>query len=64
MVVRPAHEPEPEAVELLAELEKPPGLLQLAIDLGDMASPRMAPWATQGVSVARPWPHVGPLLTR
>src|SRR5262249_57315959 len=32
VVVRPAHEPEHEAVELLAEeLEKAPGLLQLAI---------------------------------
>ena len=52
VVVRPAHEPEHEAVELLAEeLEKPPGLLQLDIDLGDMASPRIAQWAAQGVSI-------------
>jgi hypothetical protein len=66
VVVRPAHEPEHEAVELLAEeLEKAPGLLQLASDLGDMASPRMAQWAEQGVSmIARPWPQGGPLFTK
>jgi len=66
VVVRPAHEPEPEAGELMAEeWEKAPGLLQLASDLGDMASPRMAPWAAQGVSmIARPGPHVGPLFTK
>jgi hypothetical protein len=48
-------------VDLLVEpLAKPPGLLQLEIDLGDMASPRMTPWAAQGVSImARPWPHGG-----
>ena len=65
VVVRPAHEPEPEAVELLAEeLEKAPGLLQLDIDLGSMARPRMAQGAEQGVSIrARPWPQVGPLFT-
>ena len=35
VVVRPANEPEHEAVELLANtLEKAPGLLQLDIDLG------------------------------
>ena len=58
VVVRPAHEPEHEVVELLAEaLEKAPGLLQLNVDLGSMASPRMAQWAEQGVSIlARPWP--------
>ena len=66
VVVRPANEPEHEAVELLAEeLEKAPGLLQRDIDLGDMASPRMAQWAEQGVSIiARPWPPVGPLFTK
>jgi hypothetical protein len=66
VVVRPANEPEHEAVELLAEeLEKAPGLLQLDIDLGYMASPRLAPWAEQGVyMIARPWPHVGPLFTK
>ena len=66
VVVRPANEPEHEAVELLAEeLEKAPGLLQLDIDLGYMASPRMAQWAAQGVYIiARPWPHVGPLFTK
>ena len=66
VVVRPANEPEHEAVELLAEeLEKAPGLLQLAIDRGDMASPRMAQWEAQGVDIiARPWPHVGPLFTK
>ena len=42
VVVRPANEPEHEAVELLVEtLEKPPGLLQLDIDLGYMARPRL-----------------------
>jgi len=54
--VRPANEPEHEVVELLAEeLEKAPGLLQLDIDLGYMASPRIAQWAEQGVYIiARP----------
>jgi Transposase DDE domain len=66
VVVRPAHEPEHEAVERLAEeLEKAPGLLQRDIDLGYMASPRMAQWAEQGVYIlARPWPSVGPLCTK
>jgi hypothetical protein len=66
VVVRPANEPEHEAVELLAETwEHAPGLLQRDIDLGDMASPRIAPWAEQGVDIsARPWPHVGPLFTK
>ena len=56
VVVCPANEPEHEAVELLVEtLEKPPGLLQLDIDLGYMASPRMTQWAAQGVYIiARP----------
>ncbi len=54
------------AVELLAEeLEKSPGVLQLDIDLGSMASPRMAQWAAQGVHImARPWPCGGPLFTK
>ena len=66
VVIRPANEPEHEAVELLAaELEKAPGLLPLDIDLGDMASPRMAQWAEQGVYIiARPWPQGGPLFTK
>ena len=66
VVVRPANEPEHEVVEVLAEeLAKSPGLLQLDIDLGDMASPRMAQWAEQGVYIlARPWPQVGPLFTK
>jgi hypothetical protein len=66
VVVRPANEPEHAAVEWLAEtLEQAPGLLQLDIDLGYMASPRMAQWAEQGVYIiARPWPHVGPLFTK
>jgi len=52
VVVRPANEPEHEAVELLAEtLEKAPGLLQLDVDLGYMASPRIAQWAEQGVYI-------------
>src|SRR5438876_8633022 len=66
VVVRPANEPEHEAVELLAEeLEQAPGLLQLDIDLGYMASPRIAQWAEQGVYIiARPWPQSGPLFTK
>jgi hypothetical protein len=66
VVVRPANEPEHEAVERLVEtLEPPPGLLQLAIDLGYMASPRMTQWAEQGVYIiARPWPQGGPLFTK
>ncbi len=66
VVVRPANEPEHEAGELLAEeWEKAPGLLQLAIDLGYMASPRIAQWEAQGVDIiARPWPQVGPLFTQ
>ena len=52
VVVRPANEPEHEAVELLAaKLECGQGLLQLDIDLGYMASPRMAQWAEQGVYI-------------
>src|SRR5215468_9960600 len=66
VVVRPANEPEHEAVELLVEtLEKPPGLLQLDIDLGYMASPRMTQWAEQGVYIiARPWPQGGTRFTK
>jgi hypothetical protein len=66
VVVRPANEPEHAVVEWLAEeLEQAPGLLQLDIALGDMASPRMAQWAAQGVYIiARPWPHIGPLFTK
>lgn len=66
VVVCPANEPEYEAVELVAEeLERGQGLLQLDIDLGDMASPRIAQWAAQGVYIiARPWPQGGPLFTK
>ncbi len=66
VVVRPANEPEHEAVELLVEtLEQPPGLLQLDIDLGYMASPRMTQWAKQGVYIiARPWPQGGTRFTK
>ena len=66
VVVRPANEPEHAAVELLADtLEQAPGLLQLDIDLGYMASPRIAQWAEPGVYIiARPWPQVGPLFTK
>jgi hypothetical protein len=66
VVVCPANHPEHEAVVLLAEeLEKGAGLVQLDIDLGSMASPRIAQWAAQGVHIiARPWPHVGPLFTK
>lgn len=66
VVVCPANHPEHEAVVLLAEeLEQGPGLFQLDIDLGYMASPRMAQWAAQGVHIiARPWPQGGPLFTK
>jgi hypothetical protein len=66
VVVRPATEPEDEAVErLAAELEQAPGLLQLDSERGDRASPRIAQWAEQGVYIiARPWPQVGPLFTK
>jgi hypothetical protein len=66
VIVRPAHAPEHEVVELLAEeWEKAPGLLPLDVDLGYMASPRIAQWAEQGVYImARPWPQNGPLFTR
>jgi len=63
---RPAHEPEPAAVARLAEAwEQAPGLRPRAIALGDLARPRMAPGAAQGVSmIARPWPQGGPLGTK
>lgn len=66
VVVCPANHPAHAAVELLAEaLEQGAGLCPLAIDLGSMASPRMAPWAAPGVHLmARPWPHVGPLCAK
>jgi hypothetical protein len=66
VVVRPAHEPEQAVVELLAvELEQAPGLLQRDMDLGYMASPRIAQWAAPGVSmIARPWPQGGALFTK
>jgi DDE family transposase len=66
VVVCPANAPEHEAVELLAEtLEQGLGLFQLDIDLGYMASPRIAQWAAKGVHIiARPWPQVGDLFTK
>jgi hypothetical protein len=66
VVVRPANGPEHAAVELLAEtLEQAPGLLQLDIDPGYMASPRIGQWAEQGVSIiARPWPCGGALFSK
>jgi hypothetical protein len=66
VVVRPANEPEYEVVEVVAEdLESGQGLLQLDIDLGYMASPRIAQWAEQGVYIiARPWPQGGALFTK
>ena len=66
VVVRPANEPEYAVVELVAaELERGQGLLQLDIDLGYMASPRMVQWAEQGVYIiARPWPCGGPCFTK
>jgi Transposase DDE domain/Transposase domain (DUF772) len=66
VVVRPANEPEHEVVALLADvLEQKPGLRQLDIDLGYMASPRIVQWAEQGVYIiARPWPQGGPLFTK
>ena len=48
-----------------AALEQGQGLLQLDIDLGSRASPRMVPWAEQGVDIiARPWPCAGPCFTK
>ena len=45
-------------------LERGQGLLQLDIDLGYRASPRIAQWAAQGVYImARPWPQGGPLFS-
>jgi hypothetical protein len=66
VVVRPANEPEHAGVEVLAEeVEKAPGLLQRAVALGYRVSPRMAPWAEQGVSmIARPWPPSGPFFPK
>ena len=66
VVVRPANEPEYGVVEMVAEeLERGPGLLQLDIDLGYMASPRIAQWAAQGVYImARPWPQGGARFTK
>src|SRR5262249_32808440 len=66
VVVCPANEPEHEAVEWLVETwEQPPGLRPLASALGARASPRMPPWAAQGVDImARPWPQGGPHLTQ
>jgi hypothetical protein len=66
VVVRPANEPAHAVVALVADvLEQKPGLLQRDIDLGYMASPRMAQWAEQGVSIiARPWPQSGALFTK
>jgi hypothetical protein len=66
VVVRPANEPEHEAVAWLADvLEHNPGLLQLDIDLGYMASPQILQWAEQGVYIiARPWPQGGTLFSK
>src|SRR5207237_6241720 len=66
VVVCPANHPAHEAVELLAEeLEKGAGLFQLDIDLGYMASPRIAQWAAQGVHIiARLCPQSGPLFIK
>ena len=66
VVVCPANAPEYEAVEWGAEeLERGQGLLQLGIDLGDMASPRIAQGAAQGVYIiARPWRQRGALFTK
>jgi hypothetical protein len=66
VVGRPANEPEHDAVALLAEaLETAPGRLQLDVDLGYLASPRIGQWAEQGVYImARPWPCGGGLCTK
>ena len=66
VVVCPANQPEHEAVELRAEeVEKGAGLFHLDIDLGSMASPRMAQGAAQGGHlIARPWPQGGPLFPK
>lgn len=66
VVVGPAHAPDEEAVAWVAAArERGQGLLQLDIDLGSMASPRMTQGAAQGVSImARPWPQGGPLCSQ
>ena len=66
VVVRPANEPEHAVVEGVAEvLDRGLGLLQLDIDLGYMASPRIVQWAAQGVHIiARPWPQGGGRFTK
>ena len=66
VVVRPAHEPAYAAVALgAAALERGPGLLQLDIAWGYMASPRIGQWAEPGVSMmARPWPCGGPCFPK
>ena len=66
VVVRPANEPEHAVVALVADvLEQKPGLLQLDIDLGYMASPQIAHWAEQGVYIiARPWSQGGTLFAK
>jgi hypothetical protein len=66
VVVRPAHEPAHAGVALLAAaVAKAPGLLPRDVDLGSMASPRMAQGAEPGVSLrARPWPPLGPRCTK
>lgn len=65
VVVCPAPQPEHAAVERRAEaLEPGAGRCPLESDLGEMARPRLAQGAAQGVHrMARPWPHVGPRCT-
>jgi Transposase DDE domain len=66
VVVRPAHEPADAVVEWgAAAREQGQGLLPLDLDLGDMARPRLGPWAAPGVDLlARPWPCGGPCGTK
>ena len=66
VVVRPANEPEHEAVELLANtLEKAPGLLQLDIDLGYMASPGLLNgWSRECTLSPAPGRKLGCFLPR
>ncbi|MBI4640561.1 MAG: transposase [Candidatus Tectomicrobia bacterium] len=59
VVVRPANEPEQDAIDSLKDaLEPESGLNQLTIDLGYAGHPKIREWEAQGVTiVTRPWPQ-------
>ena len=60
VVVRPANEPEQEAIDYFEqELEGGEGLAELAIDLGYAGHEKIAQWEEEGVKVvARPWRQI------